>query len=66
MTIAVLEDCTAIHHIMGVSYAYRTVDYDPQSSETMIKNKFCKLENRIFLGRRKLHCDVIMNARSTI
>jgi hypothetical protein len=38
-----------------------------QSLKVMCKDKFCKLENRIFLRVcRKLLCEFIMNARSTI
>jgi hypothetical protein len=38
-----------------------------QSLKVMCKDKFCKLENRIFLrGGRKPLCEFIMNARSTI
>ena len=38
-----------------------------KASKTMFKDKFCKLENRIFLrGCRKLLYDFIMNVRSTI
>jgi len=33
----------------------------------MLKDKFCKLKNRILLkGSRKLPCDLIMNVRSRI
>jgi hypothetical protein len=40
---------------------------DTDVSKTMLKDKFCKLENRIFLrGCRKLFPNFIMNIRSTI
>jgi hypothetical protein len=49
---------------MGHSYEIRN---KTQTSEMMLKDKFCKLEGRIFLiESRKLFCEVNMNIRSTI